>query len=171
MNGLTRQPNGIFRQRIVAKTALAFWRTGHFGGDIGVLIDYSGVDRLVGQRIRAWRQASGLTQAELGDRVGVTFQQIQKYERGHNRVSVSRLFGIAHALGVSPLTFMDGVDVAIPGEPGVTDRLTWSSDPEVVCLVEACGRLPRHLRRGMVKVMTDMVDAVTMAAPVGAHHR
>jgi transcriptional regulator with XRE-family HTH domain len=59
------------------------------------------VDRFVGARIRAERGQAGLTQSQLGAAVGVTFQQIQKYERGANRVSASMLVRTAKALGVS----------------------------------------------------------------------
>lgn len=57
-------------------------------------------DREVGQRIVLLRKARGLTQTQLGNAVGVTFQQLQKYERGRNRVSASRLQAIADELGV-----------------------------------------------------------------------
>ena len=49
------------------------------------------IDRLVGQQIHARRILKGLSQTELGDELGITFQQIQKYEQGTNRISASRL--------------------------------------------------------------------------------
>jgi transcriptional regulator with XRE-family HTH domain len=55
-------------------------------------------DKVVGQRIRARRNQQGLGQAELGNALGVTFQQIQKYEKGTNRVSTGRLVQICEAL-------------------------------------------------------------------------
>ena len=58
------------------------------------------VDIHVGARIREERVTAGLTQAELGAAIGVTFQQVQKYERGANRVSASMLVRIASALGL-----------------------------------------------------------------------
>jgi transcriptional regulator with XRE-family HTH domain len=61
------------------------------------------IDVLVGQNIRICRLQRGLSQSELGEKVGVKFQQIQKYEKGVNRVGASRLFQIAAALEV-PLT-------------------------------------------------------------------
>ena len=63
------------------------------------------VDIHVGKRIRARRHAMGLTQAQLGDTAGVKFQQIQKYEIGANRVSASRLVGIAKAPKTDPAWF------------------------------------------------------------------
>ena len=62
------------------------------------------VDRLVGARMRLRRQSLGMSQTELGEKIGVTFQQIQKYELGANRVGAGRLASVATALGV-PLTF------------------------------------------------------------------
>jgi len=59
------------------------------------------VDTYIGARIRDQRSAAGLSQAALGDKVGVSFQQIQKYESGVNRVTAARLFEICEALDVS----------------------------------------------------------------------
>lgn len=58
------------------------------------------LDVHVGSRLRARRLMLGLTQEQLGDAVGLTFQQIQKYERGINRMGASRLWELARALGV-----------------------------------------------------------------------
>lgn len=60
------------------------------------------IDMLLGNVIKEHRKAAGLSQSELGRAAGVTFQQIQKYECGQNRVSVSRLFQLAAPLGVDP---------------------------------------------------------------------
>ena len=62
------------------------------------------VDTHVGQRLRIRRNMLGITQGDLGEKIGLTFQQIQKYERGANRISASRLFEISRALDV-PITF------------------------------------------------------------------
>jgi transcriptional regulator with XRE-family HTH domain len=59
------------------------------------------IDMRVGQRVRAYRLSRGMTQMALGERVGVTFQQIQKYERGINRMGSSRLKKVATILGIS----------------------------------------------------------------------
>lgn len=69
----------------------------------------SEVDRLVGDRIRRRRILMGLTQDQLGESLGISYQQIQKYETGANRVSAGRLYLIAARLDVSPGWFFDPV--------------------------------------------------------------
>jgi transcriptional regulator with XRE-family HTH domain len=64
------------------------------------------VDAVVGQNIRTTRLAAGMSQGELGKACGITFQQIQKYENGSNRVGSSRLMQIAEALKVPPATLL-----------------------------------------------------------------
>src|SRR5437868_15248033 len=68
----------------------------------------------VGQRIRARRMAKGMSQTELGDLLGVTFQQVQKYEKGVNRVGAGRLVRVAEALDV-PVSFFFGATDAGAG--------------------------------------------------------
>ena len=65
------------------------------------------VDRLVGLRITALRKARGLSQTALGNAVGVTFQQVQKYEKGQNRVGAGRLREIARLLEVPVSAFFE----------------------------------------------------------------
>ncbi|MGV2979488.1 helix-turn-helix domain-containing protein [Camelimonas sp. ID_303_24] len=74
------------------------------------------IDLYVGGRVRMRRMLVGLSQEKLGDALGVTFQQIQKYEKGANRIGASRLHQIAQVLGVPVSFFYDG---AAPAE-GVT---------------------------------------------------
>jgi DNA-binding XRE family transcriptional regulator len=59
------------------------------------------VDEFIGKRMREGRLALNISQADLGEKLGVSFQQIQKYEKGVNRVSAARLFDICKALKVS----------------------------------------------------------------------
>ncbi len=73
------------------------------------------VDVEVGQRIRIQRNTLGLSQTELADHLGVTFQQVQKYEKGVNRVGAGRLTKIATALQL-PVTNLLGVDDSIGGK-------------------------------------------------------
>jgi transcriptional regulator with XRE-family HTH domain len=73
------------------------------------------VDVHVGQRIRAYRISKGMSQKTLGEKSGVTFQQIQKYERGTNRVGSSRLKKVATALGV-PVAVLFGEESSAADE-------------------------------------------------------
>ena len=78
------------------------------------------IEQHVGSRIRQRRIMMGLTQQQLADLIGVTYQQAHKYERGINRVSAGRLFEIARVLGVTVAHFYEGLDQ--PEEKQVTSR-------------------------------------------------
>lgn len=111
------------------------------------------VDRFVGQNIRIFRTAKGISQTVLGDAVGVTFQQIQKYENGMNRVGSSRLAKIAAFLEVPVSRFFDNGATASDGPvagPLVTDLL---SSPYAVQMLKAFADLPNDsMRRSLVSL-------------------
>ena len=67
-------------------------------------------DGRIGERVRAARMAAGLNQTELGAAAGISFQQIQKYEKGRDRISASCLQVLAKALGVSAASLLDPED-------------------------------------------------------------
>ncbi|MDR1266999.1 MAG: helix-turn-helix domain-containing protein [Holosporales bacterium] len=70
----------------------------------------SSIDQHVGMRVRTRRSVLRLSQGQLGEAVGLTFQQVQKYERGVNRISASRLLEISRALEVDISYFFEGLD-------------------------------------------------------------
>ncbi len=76
------------------------------------------IDTHVGSRVRLRRNMLGMSQEKLGDALGITFQQIQKYEKGANRVGASRLQAIANVLSVPVSFFFDDA----PNEAGVVNR-------------------------------------------------
>ncbi len=76
--------------------------------------DPSYIDVHVGARIRMRRQLINMSQERLGELLGITFQQVQKYEKGSNRISASRLFYASKTLGVPVQFFYDG----LPGMEG-----------------------------------------------------
>jgi len=78
------------------------------------------IDRHVGARIRERRIMLGLTQQQLADLIGVTYQQAHKYERGINRVSAGRLFEVAQVLSVPVNYFFDGLEQE--GERAISPR-------------------------------------------------
>lgn len=71
------------------------------------------IDACVGQRIKERRAIVGVSQTELATNLGITFQQVQKYEKGSNRVSSSRLYEIAQILDCDLKSFFDGVEEVI----------------------------------------------------------
>jgi transcriptional regulator with XRE-family HTH domain len=84
------------------------------------------VDAEIGRRLLDERKHANLTQSELAHAVGISFQQIQKYERGFNRISVSRLADFAKVLRVPISTFFDGFDA-----PSLTGGRPKKDDPKL----------------------------------------
>ncbi len=116
------------------------------------------VDKLVGQNIRIFRTAKGISQTELGNAVGVTVQQIQKYENGANRVGSSRLFKIAEVLEVPIGRFFDNAATASDGSaagPVVTDLL---NSPYAVQMLKAFARLPSDSMRRSLVVLAERIS-------------
>src|SRR6266487_6477041 len=73
------------------------------------------IDRHVGSRVRMRRMMLGMIQEKLGDALGITFQQVQKYEKGTNRIGASRLQHISHILQVAVPFFFEGAP-HVPGQ-------------------------------------------------------
>jgi len=128
------------------------------------------VDRHVGLHIRMRRKALGISQEKLADSLGLTFQQVQKYERGANRVSASKLWEIARALKTNVAYFyegleeeMDGASRGFMGENAQEFLLT----PEGLELAAIFPRLRRTgLRRKVLDLVRAMVDMEADAQPL-----
>ena len=117
------------------------------------------VDIEVGHRIRIERLARGLSQTALATQLGVTFQQVQKYEKGVNRVGAGRLTKIAEVLGIEVSTFFGGKDMvdpdAVKGEASPLKLLTVSG---AFRLLRAYGDIEdSNLRRAIV----DLVEQIS----------
>ncbi len=80
------------------------------------------VDVHVGARVRQRRVLLGMTQTDLGDVIGVTFQQVQKYERGTSRISASKLFKLSQVLEVSIEYFFDHMPPVVAARPMITQE-------------------------------------------------
>ncbi len=78
------------------------------------------IDQHIGQRVRERRIVLGLSQTVLADGLGITFQQIQKYEKGRNRIAAGRLYGCAQLLKVPPAFFFEGLEGSDSGTPDAT---------------------------------------------------
>ncbi len=96
----------------------------------------SPVDVHVGVRLRARRTLLGMTQTNLGDAIGVAFQQVQKYERGTNRISASRLFNLSRILDVPVQFFFDDMPTAVavssPAQVGGRAKKPPSYEPDPI---------------------------------------
>lgn len=118
------------------------------------------VDVHVGKRIRQRRWLVGMTQQDLGDAVGIKFQQIQKYETGANRVSASRLWEIADALDVHVTFFFDGLSPRKGASDAVVGAIPtdMAEDREAVELVRAYYAIPEHQRRRLFELARVLSD-------------
>ncbi|MBI1198697.1 MAG: helix-turn-helix domain-containing protein [Phenylobacterium sp.] len=114
------------------------------------------IDIAVGARIRLARKTRGLSQEALASAGGITFQQIQKYERGANRVSASMLVKIARTLD-TPVAELFGVN---DQARGVTDEVaTLLGEPGALDLLRAYARLPRPSRPAFVSFLSLLGEA------------
>lgn len=122
------------------------------------------VDVYVGGRVRALRKLQGMSQTALADEIGLTFQQIQKYERGFNRISASVLYRIAGALGVVPAEFFAGLPDPRDHHSHVTLALKTieRSDPMLgvssgAAMAEAFPKLKSKYRRLLAELARKLV--------------
>lgn len=118
------------------------------------------VDVHVGKRVRHRRWMVGMTQQQLAERVGIKFQQIQKYETGMNRVSASRLWDIADALEVPVSFFFEGLDPKAQlanVEAGVPADIL--ADKEALELVRSYYAIPENQRRRLFELARVLSDA------------
>jgi transcriptional regulator with XRE-family HTH domain len=125
------------------------------------------IDVHVGRRVRQRRKALGVTQERLAEDLGLTFQQVQKYERGANRVSASKLYEIARSLRTSIGYFFEGLaDPAtaydVPGfaEPGTDQFVTeFLMTPEGLELAELFPKIKRpRVRRRVLDLVRSMAE-------------
>ncbi|HEV7352927.1 MAG TPA: helix-turn-helix transcriptional regulator [Brevundimonas sp.] len=116
------------------------------------------LDAAVGARIAARRQGLGLSQAALAGRIGVSFQQLQKYESGTNRISASRLHHLAQALGAPVGAFFPD------GEPPLAPpaALTLLDTPEGRRLASGFSRIRARATR---RALAHLVEALAAADP------
>jgi len=113
------------------------------------------VDIEVGRHIKVQRLAAGLSQTELGESIGVTFQQVQKYEKGANRVGAGRLTQIARGLKIPVNTFFEGHDhIEKAAQQGGVSPLSLITHPHAFRLLQAYSTLTNgELRRSIVELV------------------
>jgi transcriptional regulator with XRE-family HTH domain len=118
--------------------------------------------------MRVRRIEIGMTQEALGDQLGVTFQQVQKYERGANRISASRLFFLATALGVPIGFFYEGLvgDGQLPATGPDDGLFGFISSPDGVAIAEAFSRIDSQpIRRRLIDLARTIGGAATKDHP------
>jgi transcriptional regulator with XRE-family HTH domain len=108
------------------------------------------LDALLGQRIRYLRREKGMSQTALAEHIGMTFQQVQKYENGANRISATTLVKLAEALDVTAVALLSGLDGAVGGSSG---------DAQVDQLTAAFARIQSpDLRAAVVRIVSALVE-------------
>jgi len=119
------------------------------------------VDRHVGERVRARRKQLGLSQDRLADALGLTFQQVQKYERGTNRISASKLFDTAGALQVDIPFFFEGLKhetrpdgVSESDAPAFEPLNLTPEDLELIAAFQSIGR--KRMRRRVLELVREL---------------
>lgn len=115
------------------------------------------VDAHVGKRIRHRRWTVGMTQQQLADKVGIKFQQIQKYETGMNRVSASRLWEISDALGVQISFFFEGLSEE--GRAQIAGQADIMADKEALELLRSYYAIPEAQRRRLFDLARVLSEA------------
>lgn len=121
------------------------------------------IDVRLGQKLRARRMEIGLSQERLAELLGVTFQQVQKYEKGINRIAASRLFQISAALEVSVGYFFDGLSLTRPAgvaeEGGDGLLLDALAIPESLQLLSLFASIKsQKLRRRVLDLLRALVE-------------
>jgi len=130
------------------------------------------IDVHVGSRVRLRRTLLGMSQEKLGDAIGLTFQQVQKYERGANRIGASRLYDLSRVLDVPVSFFFDDLNPESAPSPageaalGETEPGRYEPDPmmrrETLELVRAYYRIPDpQLRRRLFDLTKAIANAST----------
>lgn len=128
------------------------------------------VDRHVGLRIRMRRKELNISQERLAEALGLTFQQVQKYERAANRVSASKLFEIARALNASVAYFYEGLaagdEIEAPSAPNLEAHafLLTSEGAELATLFPKLGR--SRVRRKVLELVRAIVSSDVESEPV-----
>jgi transcriptional regulator with XRE-family HTH domain len=122
------------------------------------------IDQYVGSRVRMRRKALDMSQSKLADAIGLTFQQVQKYEKGTNRMGASRLMQIAHVLEVPVTFFFEGA----PGQPKISRTAPspdfvaqFLSKEDGLALTRAFMRLrDAKVRRSIVHLVENIADGL-----------
>lgn len=124
------------------------------------------IDTHVGNRIRLRRSFLRVSQEKLGEQLGVSFQQVQKYEKGSNRIGAGQLFQIARFLKVDPSYFYEGLPVDKAADAGFSERQSEMPTSGIedttdgIALNRAFARIKSSkLRRRIIELVTTIADS------------
>lgn len=126
------------------------------------------IDIHVGSRVKLRRTLLGMSQDKLGEAIGLTFQQVQKYERGANRIGASRLFELSKVLDVPVSFFFDDMPAATSGGPVPGIATAGAGEPdlakrEILELARAFDRIKDEKVRKSVLELTKSLGRVEVA--------
>jgi transcriptional regulator with XRE-family HTH domain len=126
----------------------------------------SDVDRILGGLVRSRRMTMQMSQTVLGDKLGVTFRQVQKYEQGLNRISCATLYRCAEALDVPMIYFFQHFpkahNVRSNGVDSNTEAIAFLATKEGHRLMAAMSKLPAAVRRDMTTHIHTVADALSV---------
>lgn len=119
------------------------------------------IDRKLGQRVRTRRLEIGMSQERLAELLGVTFQQVQKYEKGINRIAASRLYDISSALDMPVSRFFEGLTgraggVAEPSKDYIDDALATPEGSQLMSLFASIKSV--KVRRRVIELVRALVE-------------
>lgn len=128
------------------------------------------IDAQVGSRVRLRRMLIGMSQEKLGDMLGLTFQQVQKYEKGVNRIGAGRLYQMARILGVPISYFYEDVpeesQSRVPANHATPPVMEFLSDAEGLQLALAFMRIREHkVRKRVIELVKTLADGGGQSAP------
>lgn len=128
------------------------------------------IDRRIGQRVRSRRLEIGMSQERLAELLGVTFQQVQKYEKGVNRIAASRLHDISNALDMPVSRFFEGMSanrlgVAETGKDYAEDILATPEGAQLVALFASIQNV--RVRRRVIELVRALAEEAAEAGTRG----
>jgi len=127
------------------------------------------VDKHVGSRVRLRRMMLGMSQEKLGDALGLTFQQVQKYEKGTNRIGASRLQHISHILQIPVPFFFEGAP-QLPGQPQGIGEAPWPAYvSEFLATIDGLALTTAFMKIKEPRLRRGIVALVEEIAGYGAH--
>jgi len=124
------------------------------------------IDRYVGSRVRMRRMMLSMSQEKLGDALGLTFQQVQKYEKGTNRIGASRLQQIAHILQVPVSFFFEGAPHSSGHAGGMSEAPSPAYVADFLATADGLSLTKAFMRIKSSKLRRRIVDLVEQIAGI-----